>query len=122
MTLKLNFFLSKETNERSKRYKSSGSSSFCPESRGESINLNDDAGGDDEENEVQEVLRPTGRDKAKALKEKGVSKSGSSANDEALAKMMISEMAHQTERDNELKRKQRAEWMAVKMKEVEARI
>ena len=68
---------------------------------------------------MQEVPRPQGKDKAKALKKKGVSKSGSSANDEALAKMMISEMAQQTERDNELKRKERAEWMAIKRKEVE---
>lgn len=40
-------------------------------------------------------------------------------NDEALAKMMISEMAQQVERDNELKKKEWAEWMAIKRKEVE---
>jgi hypothetical protein len=59
------------------------------------------------------MFHEPGRDKATALKKKGVSNSGSSA------KMMISEMAQQTKRDTELKRKERAEWMAIKRKEVE---
>ncbi|GJS13676.1 retrovirus-related pol polyprotein from transposon TNT 1-94 [Tanacetum coccineum] len=61
-----------------KRYKTSDSSSFNTESRDSSVNLNVDAGGD-EEDEVQEVApRPIGRDKAKKLKKKGVGSSGTS--------------------------------------------
>ncbi|GKE02926.1 hypothetical protein Tco_1390909 [Tanacetum coccineum] len=50
-----------------KRYKSSGSSLFNPDYEDASINLNVD-GGDDEEDEVQEVERLIGREKAKVLK------------------------------------------------------
>ncbi|GKE95722.1 hypothetical protein Tco_1580577 [Tanacetum coccineum] len=67
-----------------KRYKTSGSSSFNTESGDTSINLNVDVG-DDEEDEVQELRRPIGRNKAKVLKKKGPRSSGSSSstNDEA---------------------------------------
>ena len=49
---------------------------------------------------MQEVRRPLDRDKSKALKKKGVSKSGlsTSINDESLARMMISELAQHNER------------------------
>ncbi|GKG27539.1 hypothetical protein Tco_0405866, partial [Tanacetum coccineum] len=46
----------------SKRYKSSGSSSFNTESREASINLNANVG-DDKKDEVREIRRPIGRDK-----------------------------------------------------------
>ena len=74
MKVKFQIFLSKETYERSTRDKLYGSSSFNPESGDASINLND-AIGDEEENEVQELPRPIGRYKSKALKKKGVNKS-----------------------------------------------
>ncbi|GKD72368.1 putative reverse transcriptase domain-containing protein [Tanacetum coccineum] len=48
----------------SKRYKSSQSSSFNTESEKASINLNANVS-DDEEDEVKEIRRPMGRDKAK---------------------------------------------------------
>ncbi|GKB45866.1 hypothetical protein Tco_0896619 [Tanacetum coccineum] len=63
----------------SKRYKTSGSSSFNTESGDASINMNVDIH-DDEEDEVQELRRPIGRDKAKGLKKKGPRSSGSSSN------------------------------------------
>ncbi|GKC98693.1 hypothetical protein Tco_1168968, partial [Tanacetum coccineum] len=58
-----------------------------------SINLNVDVS-DDEEDEVQEIRRPIGRDKSKGpIKKKGPRASGSSStNDEALARLMVSEM------------------------------
>ncbi|GKE63628.1 zinc finger BED domain-containing protein RICESLEEPER 2-like protein, partial [Tanacetum coccineum] len=79
--------------EGSKRYKTSGSSSFNIESGEASINLNVDVG-DDEEDKVQEIRRPIGRDKVKyAAKKKGSRASGSlSMNDEALARLMVSDM------------------------------
>ncbi|GJZ20046.1 ALP1-like protein [Tanacetum coccineum] len=49
----------------SKRHKSSGSSSFNTESGDASINLNTTVG-DNDEDEVQEIQRPGGRDKARA--------------------------------------------------------
>ncbi|GJR57935.1 gamma-glutamyltranspeptidase 1 [Tanacetum coccineum] len=55
----------------SKRYKSSGYSSFNTESGEASINLNTIVG-DDEEDEVEEIRQPTDKDKAKdAAKKKG---------------------------------------------------
>ncbi|GKA33297.1 RNA-directed DNA polymerase, eukaryota, partial [Tanacetum coccineum] len=73
-----------KSGEGSKRYKTSGSSSFNTDSEEASINLNANVG-DDEEDEVKEVRRPIGRDKAKdAAKNKGSKASGSSSmNDEA---------------------------------------
>nr|GEV93973.1 hypothetical protein [Tanacetum cinerariifolium] len=58
----------------SKRSKTSGSTSFNTESGDASFNLNVDAG-DEDENEVQEVPRLIGRDKAKGSKKKGFSES-----------------------------------------------
>ncbi|GJX58700.1 hypothetical protein Tco_0290090 [Tanacetum coccineum] len=52
--------------------------SFTQDYEDASINLNVD-GGDDEEDEVQEVERLMGREKAKVLKKKGQGASGSSA-------------------------------------------
>nr|GEU71933.1 hypothetical protein [Tanacetum cinerariifolium] len=60
----------------SKRYKSSGSSSFNTNSEEASINLNANVG-DDDEDVVQEIRRPIGRDKAKdAAKKKRVKSIG----------------------------------------------
>ncbi|GKC63610.1 reverse transcriptase domain-containing protein [Tanacetum coccineum] len=69
----------------SKRYKTYGSSSFNTESGDASINMNVDVG-NEQEDEVQELLRSIGRDKVKGLKKKGSRSSGSSSsmNDEAL--------------------------------------
>ncbi|GJS59553.1 hypothetical protein Tco_0654337 [Tanacetum coccineum] len=50
----------------SKRHKTSGFSSFNTESGEASINLNTNVG-DNDEDEVQEIRRPEGRDKARAL-------------------------------------------------------
>ncbi|GJS12194.1 hypothetical protein Tco_0368990 [Tanacetum coccineum] len=74
----------------SKRHKSSGSSSFNTESGNASINLNTNAG-DNDEDEVQEIRRTIGRDKARAAgKNKGSKVSGSSTmNDDALARLMV---------------------------------
>ncbi|GJY05136.1 hypothetical protein Tco_0371076 [Tanacetum coccineum] len=80
----------------SKSYKSSGSSSFNIKSGEASINQNANVGDDDEE-EVQEIRRPMGRDKAKdAVKNKGSRALGSSStNDEAFARLMVTKMASQ---------------------------
>ncbi|GKB43948.1 hypothetical protein Tco_0888890 [Tanacetum coccineum] len=87
--------------------KTSGSSSFNTESRDASINLNADIG-DDDEDDVQELLRPIGRDKEKGLKKKwvGSSRSSSSMNDEALARLMVSELATQTKSTMEYRQRQ----------------
>ncbi|GKA11138.1 hypothetical protein Tco_0690571 [Tanacetum coccineum] len=54
----------------------------------------------DEEDEVEELARPMGRDKAKGLKKKGVGSSGSSSsmNDKALTRLMVSELAMHNKR------------------------
>nr|GEW52416.1 hypothetical protein [Tanacetum cinerariifolium]GEW55438.1 hypothetical protein [Tanacetum cinerariifolium] len=69
----------------SKRHKSSGFSSFNTESRDASINLNTTVA---DEDEVHEIRRPEGRDKARAnAKNKGSKASGSSTmNDDELAR------------------------------------
>ncbi|GKC98075.1 ALP1-like protein, partial [Tanacetum coccineum] len=74
----------------SKRYKSSGSSSFNTESEDASINLNTNVG-DNDEDEVQEIRRPMCRDKARDVAKKQWSRaSGSSSmNDESLARMIV---------------------------------
>ncbi|GJS00514.1 glutathione S-transferase T3-like protein [Tanacetum coccineum] len=61
-----------------------------------SINQNANVG-DDDEDEVQEIRRPMGRDKAKdAVKNKGSRALGSSStNDEAFARLMVTKMASQ---------------------------
>ncbi|GKE14785.1 hypothetical protein Tco_1422362, partial [Tanacetum coccineum] len=63
-------------------------------------NLNVDVG-DDEEDEVKELQRPLGKDKAKHLKKIGLRSSGSSSNmnNETLARLMVSELAMHTQRE-----------------------
>nr|GEX67207.1 reverse transcriptase domain-containing protein [Tanacetum cinerariifolium] len=97
----------------SKRYKSSGSSSLNTESRDASINLNTIVV---DEDEVQEIRRPGGRDKARAAAENNGSKaSGSSTmNDDALARLMVNEMTS-------AEVQQRKAFMELKRREVERR-
>ncbi|GJZ15428.1 hypothetical protein Tco_0551105 [Tanacetum coccineum] len=104
------------------RYKTSGSGSFNTESGDASINLNVDVG-DDGEDEVQELRRPIGRDKAKGLKKKGSRSLGSSssANDEALARFMVSELAMHNERAIEMKKEERLAFLEIIRREVECR-
>ncbi|GJS49916.1 hypothetical protein Tco_0600037 [Tanacetum coccineum] len=75
----------------SRRHKSSGSSSFNTEFGDASINLYTNVV---DEDEVQEIRRPGGRDKARAAgKNKGSKSSGlSTMNDDALARLMVTEM------------------------------
>ncbi|GJR73929.1 putative reverse transcriptase domain-containing protein [Tanacetum coccineum] len=81
--------------EGSKRHKSTGSSSFNTESGEASINLNTTVG-DNDEDEVQEIRRPEGRDKAKD------------------AGLMVTEMtAHEKE--------ERLAFLYIKRREVECR-
>ncbi|GJX60842.1 hypothetical protein Tco_0292232 [Tanacetum coccineum] len=97
----------------SKRHKSSGSSSFNTESGDASINLNTTVA---DEDEVQEIRRPGGRDKARAAaKNKGSKASGSSTmNDDALARLMVNEMTS-------AEVQQREAFMELKRREVECR-
>ncbi|GKE49543.1 glutathione S-transferase T3-like protein [Tanacetum coccineum] len=99
----------------SKRHKSSGSSSFNTESGEASINLNTNVG-DNDEDEVQEVQRPKGMDKARAVgKNKGSKESGSSnVNEDTLARLMVAEMTTQ-------KKAERLAFLEIKMREVECR-
>ncbi|GJX15683.1 glutathione S-transferase T3-like protein [Tanacetum coccineum] len=93
----------------SKRHKSSGSSSFNAESGDASINLNNTV---NDEDDVQEIRRPEGRDKAK---NKGSNASGSSTmNDVALARLMVTEMTA-------AEVAQREKFMELKRREVECR-
>ncbi|GJS67546.1 glutathione S-transferase T3-like protein [Tanacetum coccineum] len=90
-----------------KRQKSSGSSSFNTESEDASINLNNTV---NDEDDVQEIQRPEGRDKAK---NKGSKASGSSTmNDDALARLMVTELTA-------AEVAQRAKFMELKRREVE---
>ncbi|GJR01395.1 hypothetical protein Tco_0524379 [Tanacetum coccineum] len=78
----------------SKKHKSTGSSSFNTESCKASINLNTNVD-DNDEDEVQEIQRPEGRDKARAAKRKNKgskSSASSSVNEDALARLMVTEM------------------------------
>nr|GEW48913.1 hypothetical protein [Tanacetum cinerariifolium] len=97
----------------SKRHKSSGSSLFNTESGDASINLNNIIAGDDE---VQEIRRPGGMDKARAAaKNKGSKALGSSTmNDDALARLVVNEM---TVAEVE----QRKAFIELKMRKVECR-
>ncbi|GJU84876.1 hypothetical protein Tco_1292422 [Tanacetum coccineum] len=63
------------------------------------------------------------RDKAKdAAKKKGLRASGSlSMNDEALVRLMVSEMASQNERAIEIRKEERLSFLEIKRKEVECR-
>ncbi|GJW99702.1 putative reverse transcriptase domain-containing protein [Tanacetum coccineum] len=99
----------------SKRYKSFGSSSFNTESGKASINLNANVG-DEEEDEVEEIRRPMGRDKAKddAIKNESRASGSSSMNDEALARLMVTEMASQ-------EKEERLAFLEIKRREVECR-
>ncbi|GKC92527.1 reverse transcriptase domain-containing protein [Tanacetum coccineum] len=97
----------------SKRHKSSGSSSFNTESGDASINLNNIVVDDDE---VQEIRRPEGRDKARAAAKNKRSKASglSTMNDDALARLVVNEM---TTAEVE----QREAFIKLKMKAVECR-
>ncbi|GJS84695.1 hypothetical protein Tco_0751236 [Tanacetum coccineum] len=97
-----------------KRSKTSRSSSFNTESEDASINLNVDAG-DDDGDEVQELQRQIGRDKAKGSKKKGAgsSRSSSSMNDEALARLMVSELATHNKRAIEIKKEERLAFLEI---------
>ncbi|GKA22952.1 glutathione S-transferase T3-like protein [Tanacetum coccineum] len=99
----------------SKRHKSSGSSSFNTESREQSINLNTIVG-DTDEDEVQEI-RPEDRDKARAAarKKKGSKSAGSSnVNEDALAKLMVTERTAQ-------EKEERLAFLDIKRRKVECR-
>ncbi|GKD12481.1 hypothetical protein Tco_1196888 [Tanacetum coccineum] len=103
-----------------KRYKTYESSLFNTESGDACVNLNVDAGYD-EEDEVRDVApRPIGRDKAKNLKKKWVGSSGTSSimNDEALARLMVFELAMHNEHAKEMMKQERAEFLEIKKKEM----
>ncbi|GKF47560.1 hypothetical protein Tco_0137362, partial [Tanacetum coccineum] len=102
--------------------KTFGSSSFNTESGDASFNLNVDVL-DEDEIEVQEIPRTLGRDKARGLKKKGAKSTGSSMNmtDEALARLMVSELATQTASAMAMKKEERAAYMEIKRREVECR-
>ncbi|GJW19093.1 hypothetical protein Tco_0026529 [Tanacetum coccineum] len=89
-----------------------------PNYRETSINLNTNVG-DDDEDEVQKIRRPIGRDKARnAAKKKGSRESrasgSSSMNDEAFARLMVTEMTSQ-------EKEQREAFLEIKRREVECR-
>ncbi|GJZ03773.1 hypothetical protein Tco_0537048, partial [Tanacetum coccineum] len=106
---------SKGESEDSKRHKSSGSSSFNIESGKTSINLITNVGNNDED-EVQEIRRPEGRDKVRgAGKNKGSKTSGSSTiNDDALARLMVTEMTAP-------EKEERLAFLEIKWREVKCR-
>ncbi|GJZ33907.1 hypothetical protein Tco_0579343 [Tanacetum coccineum] len=110
------------TKNDAKRSKVFRSSLFNRESGDASINLNVDTG-DDDEDDVHELPRPIGRDKDKGLKKKGVGSSGSSSsmNDEALARLMVSELATQTESAMAMKKEECAAFLEIKRKDVTCR-
>nr|GEV08757.1 hypothetical protein [Tanacetum cinerariifolium] len=87
-----------------------------------SINLNVDAR-DDDEDDAQELQRPIGRDKAKGSKKKGArsSRSSSSMNDEALARLMVSELVMHNERAIAMKKEERTTFLETRKREVEYR-
>ncbi|GJR32710.1 putative reverse transcriptase domain-containing protein [Tanacetum coccineum] len=101
----------------SKRHKSTSSSSFNKESGEASINLNTTVG-DNDDDDVQEIRRPRGRDKAKAAGKKRGSKSSASAsssvNEDALARLMVTEMGAQ-------EKEERLALFEIKRREVEYR-
>ncbi|GJU88525.1 hypothetical protein Tco_1300948 [Tanacetum coccineum] len=78
----------------SKRHKSTGSSSFNTESGEASINLNTNVDNTDED-EVQEIQRRKGRYKARAAARKNKGSASSSINEDALARLMVTEMGAQ---------------------------
>ncbi|GKF13851.1 hypothetical protein Tco_0055313 [Tanacetum coccineum] len=99
----------------SKRHKSSGSSSFNTESGEASINLNTNVG-DSDEDEVQEIRRLEGMDKARgAGKNKGSKASGSTTvNEDPFARLMVTEMTAQEKEDC-------LAFLEIKRREVECR-
>nr|GEZ40695.1 hypothetical protein [Tanacetum cinerariifolium] len=101
------------------RYKTSGSSSFNIEFGDASINLNVDVG-DGEKDEVQELQIPIGRNKAKGLKKKGLrsSRSSSSTNEEALARLMVFELEMQNKHAIKIKKEERLAFLEIKRKKV----
>ncbi|GJS94831.1 gamma-glutamyltranspeptidase 1 [Tanacetum coccineum] len=105
-----------------KKSKTSGSSSFNTKSGDASFNLNVDAG-DEDENEVHEIPRTMGKDKARDSKKKGAGSSGSSVNinDEALARLMVSELATQTASIVAMKKEKCTAYMEIKRREVDLR-
>ncbi|GKC84203.1 RNA-directed DNA polymerase, eukaryota [Tanacetum coccineum] len=89
-------FIAQKVKKKSKRYKSSGDSSFSTRDLGKgSFNLNSTAG--DEEDEVQDVrpIRPMGRAHAKRKGKAGTSSTSSTigVDVESLAKFMVNEYA-----------------------------
>ncbi|GKC63848.1 hypothetical protein Tco_1096446 [Tanacetum coccineum] len=93
----------------SKRHKSSGFNSFNAESGDASINLNNTV---NDEDDVQEIRRPGAGTKRKI---KGSKASGSSTmNDDALARLMVTEMTA-------AEVAQREKFMELKRREVECR-
>nr|GFB51910.1 hypothetical protein [Tanacetum cinerariifolium] len=100
----------------SKRHKSSGSSSFNTESGETSTNLNTNVS-DNDEDEVQEIQRPEGRDKARATgrKNKGSKPAGSSTlNEDEMARLMVTEMTA-------LEKEERLAFLEIKIREVKCR-
>ncbi|GJZ52651.1 hypothetical protein Tco_0607166 [Tanacetum coccineum] len=87
-----------------------------------SINLNVSARDDDEDN-VQVPPRPIDRDKAKGLKKKVAGSSGSSAsmNDEALARLMLSELATQNKNVMAMKKEECTAFLEIKRREIRIR-
>ncbi|GKD59314.1 hypothetical protein Tco_1296823 [Tanacetum coccineum] len=88
---------------------------FWCESGDASINLNTNAG-DNNEDEVHEIRRPGGRDKARAAgKNKGLKASGSSTmNDNAFARLMVTKMTTQ-------EKEECLAFIEIKKREVECR-
>ncbi|GKA94790.1 ribonuclease H-like domain-containing protein [Tanacetum coccineum] len=89
--------------------------SFWYESGEASINLNTNVG-DNDEDDVQEIRRPGGKDKARAARNNKWSKASgsSSVNEDALARSMVTEMTAQ-------EKEQREKFLELKMREVECR-
>ncbi|GJT06537.1 hypothetical protein Tco_0840999 [Tanacetum coccineum] len=112
-----------KTKNAAKRSKTYGSSSFNTKSGDAGINLNVNAG-DDDEDEVQVLPRPIDRDKAKGLKKKKVAGSSglsASMNDEALARLMLCELATQNETAMTMKKEERTAFLEIKRRDVECR-
>nr|GEY68522.1 hypothetical protein [Tanacetum cinerariifolium] len=107
------------TKNDAKRSNTFGSSSFNTEFENTSINLNVDARVDDED-DVHELQRPIGRDKAKGLKKKGAG-SSSSMNVEVLARLMVSELTTQNESVIAIKKEERATFLKIKRRKVTCR-
>nr|GEU66427.1 hypothetical protein [Tanacetum cinerariifolium] len=93
---------------------------FEYESGDASINLNVDAG-DDEEDEVEELAQPMGRDKAKGSKKKGVGSSGSSSsmNDKALTRLMVSELSMHNKRSMAMEKEEHLAYLEMRKRDVE---